>query len=100
MIMAVNEARHDRHPPGIVPLGRLTDESANLRGRPDGCEAASFDGKCLRLRRLAVDGVNLGIQDDQIGILCFGSERWAKPWPAGGTADDTSHHRHQSPTCV
>src|SRR5215831_992752 len=58
MIVAVDEAGDDGHLPRIVGLSRLADKSLDLVRAPDGNKPATFNCKCLRLRRTSVDGIH------------------------------------------
>jgi hypothetical protein len=82
VIVAVGKSRHNRHAPGVVGLGVLPRERLDLCGTADREESAGFHRERLGARRRAVDGVNLGVGDDQIGVLRIGVEsrrqyRWA-----------------------
>ena len=73
MIVAVDEPGHDGHLFGVEGLGPLADQGLDVRGATHGGEPAGLDCERLRLRRAGIDRVDLGVEDDEIGILPFSS---------------------------
>jgi hypothetical protein len=71
--MAIDEAGNDGHLLGVVGLGGFPNEAFDFRGAADGDEAAGFDGEGLCWGKVGVDGVDFGVEDDEINIgLDFG----------------------------
>ena len=66
MIVAVDEARHDRHLLGIIHLRALARDRPHFRRAPHRNEAVTLDSKRLRPRISRIDGINLRVKDDQI----------------------------------
>ena len=72
MIVTIDEPGHDGHLLGVERLGPLADERLNVLIAPYGDEPANLDRECLRLRRAGIDRVDLGVEDDEIGVLRLG----------------------------
>jgi hypothetical protein len=68
VIMAVDEAGHDRHLLRIEGLGALPDEPFDVGGAPYSYEPAGVDRKRLRSRDGGIDGVDPGVKDDEVGV--------------------------------
>ena len=71
VIVAVDEPGHDRHLLGVERLGPLADERLDVCVAPHRDEPAGLDRERLRLRRAGIDRVDLGVEDDEIGVLRF-----------------------------
>ena len=66
-------------------------------------EASALDGEGLGLGHARVDGVDLGVEDDEIGVLGF--EVWVlrqrrEPGAAGHTGDPQTHKVQKVSTVV
>ena len=102
MIVGVNEPRHDRHLLGVECLGPLADERLDVFGAPHGDEPAGLDRECLRPRRERIDRVDLGVENDEIGILrridCGG--RRTPRQPRADEARDTGSGQAHEPSAA
>ena len=86
MVVGVDEPRHHRHLPGIEGLGALADERLDVVGAPHRDEPAGLDGEGLHPRRQRIDRVDLGVEDDEIGLqrgTKLGRDGAARPRRAG-----------------
>ena len=101
VIVAVDEAGHDGHLPGVERLGRFADERFDVGVGSDGGEPAGFDRERLRLRCAGIDRVDFGVEDDEIGVLRFGGcRRLPEPWCAEDAGDAGSGQAHEFSTAV
>ena len=66
MIVAVDETRQDRHLLRVEHGCIAARQIADVRVAADGLESSPLDGECLGPRQMIVDGVDPGIDDDQI----------------------------------
>src|SRR5262249_9209004 len=80
VIVGVDEAGHDGHLLSVDDLRSLAGERPQLLAAADRDEAAALDREGLRPRHQRVDGVDLGVDDHEIGVLI---DRGVRPadWP-------------------
>ena len=87
MVVAVDEAGHDGHLLRVDRLRVLADQPLDVAGLADRDESARRHSERLCCRHRVVDGVDLRVEDDEIGVLglggrCRDTDR-VKPWNAG-----------------
>ena len=69
VIVRIDESGHDRHLLGVEALGLLADERLDVLGASHGDEPAGLDGESFRSRRNRIDRVDLGVENDEVGLL-------------------------------
>ena len=75
VIVRVDEAGHHGHGLGVERLRVPAGQALDVAARPDGREAAAGRGERLGTRHPRVHRVDLGVDDDEIGILAAGGLR-------------------------
>ena len=75
MIVAVGEARDDRHALRVEGLRLLADQPFDLRAAADGEEPSAFDRKGFGRWLPRVDGVHLRVEGDEISVSRVGQRR-------------------------
>ena len=104
VVVTVGEARHDCHLPGVDRLGFFRDEALDV-GRPaNGNEAPCFHRKGFRSRRAVIHGVDLRVENNEIGAVCVdglgGGRRHVEPRCGDGAGDIGSGQTQEFSTAV
>ena len=103
MVVTVDEARHDRHLLGVVGLGPLADQALDIAVTAYREKASALDGEGFGPGHAGVDGVDLGVEDDEIGVLRFEVRvlrQRREPGAAGHAGDPEAHEAQEVSTVV
>ena len=68
VVVRVDEAGDDGHPPGVERLRALADQRPHVGAAADRGEPGAGDGERLGARARAVYRVDLRVVDDQVGV--------------------------------
>ena len=101
VIVAIGESGDDRHLPGVEPLRARARERRHVPGAADGHEPAGLHRERVGSGSAGVDGVDPGVEDDEIDVPGVadrrGFRRGAEPRRAGETGDAGSGQTKEVP---
>ena len=103
VVVGVDEAGDNGHLPGIVGLGLLADQALDIAVTAHREKASALDGEGFGPGHVGVDGVDLGVEDDEIGVLGFEVRvlrQRREPGAAGHAGDPEAHEVQEVSTVV